>query len=178
MGDTFLEYIVKKAPDAKTSLLKVGIILVTIFVCYFGMVFLTSIESLQQFMSFFLLLVAGIIYGAYRLFTSLNYEFEYIVTNGELDVDKIIARRSRKRLISLRPLEIEIMAPYNDMHKHHYDNGEFALTIDATSSKYAQNRWFIVAETKKYGRVRLMWEPTEKMVENMRSYMPRKVMLK
>ncbi|MDD6877373.1 MAG: DUF6106 family protein [Clostridiaceae bacterium] len=176
MGDTFLEYIVKKAPETKTSLLKVAIILGTVFVCYFGMVFIMSSETLAQFGSIFLLLICGIVYGAYRLFTSFNLEFEYIVTNGELDVDKIIARRSRKRLCSLRPVEVEIMAPYNDEYKNQYDRGEFALTVDASSSKYAKSRWFILADTKKYGRVRLLWEPTDKMIENMRTYMPRKVM--
>lgn len=176
MGDVFLEYIVKRAPETKTSLLKVGIILATIAVGYFGLIFFTSSEALAPFSSFFLLLLAGLVYGAYRLFISFNYEYEYIVTNGELDVDKIIARRSRKRMCTIRPVEVEIMAPYNNDYKNQYDRGEFALTVDAASSVYAQNRWFIVADTKKYGRVRLMWEPTEKMIENMRTYMPRKVM--
>ena len=176
MGDSYLEYIVKKAPEAKTSILKVLIIIATVVICYFGMIIATSSQALAQFSSLFLLIVAGVIYGAYRLITSFNYEYEYIVTNGDLDVDKIIARRDRKRLLSVSTADVEIMAPYDDMYKHSYDNGTFAQTINATSSKYAKNLWFIVAETKKYGRVRLLWEPTEKMVENMRSYMPRKVM--
>ncbi|MEA4823239.1 MAG: DUF6106 family protein [Clostridiaceae bacterium] len=176
MGDTFLEYIVKKAPEAKTSLLKVAIIMGTLFVCYFGMVFIMSSEALAQFGSIFLLLICGIVYGAYRLITSFNYEFEYIVTNGELDIDKIIARRSRKRMCSIRPVEVEIMAPYNDEYKNQYDRGEFGLTVDASSSKYAKERWFILADTKKYGRIRLLWEPTARMIDNMRTYMPRKVM--
>ncbi len=176
MGDIFLEHIVKRAPEFKTSLLKVGILLATMAICYFGLIFFMSSEALAQFSSFFVLLLAGIVYGAYRLYISFNYEYEYIVTNGELDVDKIIARRSRKRMCTIRPVEVEIMAPYNVDYKNQYDRGEFALTIDAASSVYAQNRWFIVADTKKYGRVRLMWEPTEKMIDNMRTYMPRKVM--
>ena len=176
MGDTFLEYIVKRKPEPKTSLLKVAIILATVVICYFGLILLTSSQALMQFGSIFLLLLAGIVYGAYRLFISFNYEYEYIVTNGELDVDKIIARRSRKRMCTIRPVDVEIMAPYNDEYKNQYDRGEFALTVDASSSKYAQNRWFILADTKKYGRVRLLWEPTDKMIDNMRTYMPRKVM--
>lgn len=176
MSDTYLEYIIKKAPEAKTSILKVLIIVGTVILSYVGMVLLTSSEALSQFSSFFLLVIAGIIYGAYRLVTSFNYEFEYIVTNGDLDVDKIIAKRERKRLVSMSTADVEIMAPYDNMYKHNYETGTFAQTINATSSKYAKNPWFIVADTKKYGRVRVMWEPTERMIENMRSYMPRKVM--
>ena len=176
MGDVFLEYIVKRRPEPKTSLIKVAIVLAVVVISYLGLVLLTSSEALRQFAQIYLLLLAGIIYGAYRLFISFNYEFEYIVTNGELDVDKIIARRSRKRMCTIRPVEVEIMAPYNDEYKNQYDRGEFALTVDASSSKYAQNRWFILADTKKWGRVRLMWEPTDKMIDNMRTYMPRKIM--
>ena len=59
MGDTFLEYIIKRKPEPKTSLLKVAIILVTVVICYFGLILLTSSQALMQFGSIFLLLLAG-----------------------------------------------------------------------------------------------------------------------
>ena len=40
MGDTFLEYIIKRKPEPKTSLLKVAIILATVVICYFGLILL------------------------------------------------------------------------------------------------------------------------------------------
>lgn len=47
-------------------------------------------------------LAAAALYGGYYLTTKLDVEYEYIFTNGEIDVDKITAQRSRKRLITFR----------------------------------------------------------------------------
>lgn len=45
----------------------------------------------------------GSLYGGYILITNMSVEYEYIVTNGEMDIDKIIAKRRRKRLITVKP---------------------------------------------------------------------------
>ena len=49
-----------------------------------------------------LMITIGAVYLGYYLVTSLNIEYEYILTNGEVDFDKITAQRSRKRLISVK----------------------------------------------------------------------------
>ena len=41
------------------------------------------------------------IYGSYYLVTGLYKEFEYAVTNSNITVDKVIAKRNRKRVISV-----------------------------------------------------------------------------
>lgn len=173
MGDIFLEYIVKQKPTAKTMLIKVGIIIGAIV-----LTFLMLMISGNQLISTILpALFAGMCFVVYKAFTGLSYEFEYIVTNGELDIDKIIARRSRKRVFNARPGEVEILAPLVEKYRHEYENGSFAKTIDASSSRAAENRWFMIANSDKHGRVRVIFEPTERMVENMRQFMPKKVML-
>ena len=42
------------------------------------------------------LLAAGVIYLTYRLFRAFNVEYEYIATNGAIDIDRITARSKRK----------------------------------------------------------------------------------
>jgi len=180
MGDLYLEKIVKRAPTARDSLLKILILVVTAVLCYgiMSLIYADPESPLAQYAQLFLMLVVALIIGAYYLAIQLNVEHEYIVTNGEIDIDRIIAKRRRKRLCTIPPLDVEIMAPYTDEYKHYYDkNGDFAHTFDTTSSKYSQNRWLIVAATKKYGRVRVLFEPTDRMIEHMREYMPRKVHL-
>ncbi len=54
-----------------------------------------------QFSVIGIFLAAAALYGGYYLTTKLDVEYEYI-TNGEIDVDKITAQRSRKRLITFR----------------------------------------------------------------------------
>ena len=43
------------------------------------------------------MVIVLIFYIAYRINTSFDVEFEYILTNGELDIDKITHKRRRKR---------------------------------------------------------------------------------
>ena len=52
------------------------------------------------------LLCIGIIFGAFKLSKMFNIEYEYIVVNRDLDVDKIVAQSSRKRLVSIKLNEV------------------------------------------------------------------------
>ena len=49
-----------------------------------------------------LLLVGLVFYGGYYLMTGIDTEYEYILTNGDLDIDKITGKRKRKRLLSTK----------------------------------------------------------------------------
>lgn len=53
-----------------------------------------------------ILLSIGIIYGAFRLSKMLSIEYEYIVVNRDLDIDKITAQSSRKRMVSIKLHEV------------------------------------------------------------------------
>jgi len=173
MGDIFLEYIVKQKPTPKMILMRMGIIIGAIVLTFF-MLMLSGNQIVATFLP---ALFCGMCFLVYKLFTGMSYEFEYIVTNGELDIDKIIARRSRKRVFNARPAEVEILAPLDEKYRHEYESGTFSKTIDAASSRTSDCRWFLIVNSDKHGRVRVIFEPTEKMVENMRLYMPKKVML-
>ncbi|UKI37385.1 MAG: DUF6106 family protein [Clostridiales bacterium] len=56
---------------------------------------------LHRFSSFVLLIDAGVVYGAYILITHFNVEYEYILTNGDIDIDKIIAKKKEKKSFEL-----------------------------------------------------------------------------
>jgi len=172
MGDVFLEYIVKQKPTGKVLLLKGAIILGALVLTYLMLMF-AGVPGLSTIMpALFIIMIVAV----YKVFTSINYEFEYIVTNGELDIDKITAKRSRRRVFNARPKDVEILAPLVEKYKTEYESGSFSKTIDASSSVSAPNRWFLIVNNAKHGRVRVIFEPTEKMVENIRLYCPQKVM--
>ena len=74
-------------------------------------------------------LVALIAWVGYRAYLMFNVEYEYIVTNGELDIDRIIARRGRKRMINIKTNAYELIAPYDDG------------TVPPSSRASLQKRW-------------------------------------
>ncbi len=50
--------------------------------------------------------IVGLIYGVIALLKCFFVEYEYIIVNGTVDVDKIVAKSSRKRLLSFETKDI------------------------------------------------------------------------
>lgn len=59
----------------------------------------------------FFLISAGGAVGCYFLRKQLYVEFEYVYTNGVVDIDKIIDKNKRKRAVSFNVSDIELLAP-------------------------------------------------------------------
>lgn len=167
--DIFLEYIVSRKKGAKEILKIVGILiamLVLLMLCTF--LLLTPISGIV------LLLIAGVIYGAYYLISAQNVEYEYIVTNGELDVDSIVNRRKRKRLITVHSKTFDIVAPVGDARYKNEENANFTRVIDASSRANNGMEYFAVF-SKDGQKIKLVFEPTERMLEAFKTFVPRNV---
>jgi len=93
--DTYSEQLVKKTPTSSDGMKKIAV-----FGCGIA---LTAILVFLAFSvtTFILFAVALVIYGIYWLLTGMNIEYEYIVTNGSIDIDKIISQRKRVTLLSV-----------------------------------------------------------------------------
>ena len=93
--DTFLEKLVTKRRTFSDNLTTFGILMAGIILVLVSL----SIQLLNQ-LGVGLLIAVGVAYLTYRFISARNIEYEYIVTNGDLDIDKIISRRKRKRIFS------------------------------------------------------------------------------
>ena len=162
--DVFCEYIVnvKKNP-VELTISALGIILAVILLG-FSLFFLFT-----PFSSFVLLIDAGVVYGAYILITHFNVEYEYILTNGDIDIDKIIAKRKRKRVLSFSTKEFEIVAPYKQ--------GENYTNVLDLGTRNYENAYYAVF-SKDGQKKTLVFNPPQKMIEAMKTYSPRTVNLK
>ena len=95
--DTYSEQLVTKKKNQNDSMKKLIIILTAIILC--GLLVFASL----LYFEFALLAVAalaGIIFGTYKLISGFNIEYEYSITNGEIDIDKIIAKRKRVHMLT------------------------------------------------------------------------------
>lgn len=106
--DTFFEQIVPMGKDSKTILKFIGIWILAFVLA--SAIFLFGFAYLQM-VTF--VLMGLVLYGAYKLSARLYVEYEYIVTNGTLDIDKIIAKSSRKRVASFEISQVEVIEKYN-----------------------------------------------------------------
>lgn len=168
--DLFSEYIVKKKKDGKDILKIVGIVIAAIILVFFSF----ALVAVPILSSFAMLVTAGIIYGAYYLITNLNVEYEYIVTNGELDVDTILNRRKRKRIITVHSKTFELVAPVGSSEYKSEENGNFTRVIDASSGRDNGKTYFAIF-SKDGQRIKLVFEPTQKMLDAFKIFVPKNV---
>lgn len=153
--DTFFEQII---PIKKTS--KEWLKLVGIWALAFILIFLVAnFLFFTPLMSIAILLCIGICYGAYKLSTRLSIEYEYIITNGTFDVDKIIARSSRKRELSFDISGVERLEKYNPAS---HPVGNFKKTVIACNPTDPNAYFAVVSEDGKGSRL-LVFSPDERI---------------
>ena len=123
-----------------------------------------------------ILLAAGFAYLGYRIVISRNIEYEYIVTNGDLDIDKIISKRKRKRIFSANCREFDIVSKVKS-NSFSQSVQSIKNRIDASSSIDSPDAYFITLNYKGE-KTLVIFEPNERMLNNFKIYIPRKVFTK
>jgi hypothetical protein len=161
--DTFIEQIIKKNYGAKDYLIIAAAILGALALVFASQMFLPSMTAI---------VFVFVCIGAYYLITSLNLEFEYSVTNGDITIDKIISRRSRKRVISMDAHDIEIMGKYKS--KEH-DQKTYDVRLDASDNTGSEDTWYFSGHHAQKGNVLVIFSPNEKTLTAIKPFLSRQV---
>lgn len=169
MQDVFIEYMVRKQRTLQSTLLKLGIGIAAILVFILAFFFSPFLGAF----SFFGVLVAfGAVYGGYMLITNMNVEFEYSLTNGEMDIDKITAQRRRKRLLSVKIREVDDFGKYAAQE---HEGKAYQTKISAYDHPDADDLYFFVIHHKEKGQTLVIFNANERMLEGMKPYLPRPI---
>lgn len=101
-----------------------------------------------------------------------NWEYEYIVTDGTVDIDQIIAKQKRKRMVSFNSRECHIIAPVNRGTRF---NEYKSLPVSSFVARDDHpDNYFAVFE-RVGARTVVIFQPTEDMLEAFKRYNPRNV---
>ena len=171
MSDIYMEYMIKKKPDAAVWTRRVTIWLTM------GLVVLLAVASLPFFMSLaFLILPAAclLIWGLKILHKRLNVEYEYTLTNNELDIAAIYGQSRRKKLLTVDCRSFELFAPDKEEYKSEYESQTVTKRLDYSSSPKAERRCFAVFNDKGGARAVVFFEPTDRMKDAMKVYLRNK----
>ncbi len=163
--DTFFEQIVPIRKTGKSWAALIGIwfaAIVLIYICVF-----TVVAAYLGFLSF--LLVAGIIYGAYKLSARFSIEYEYIITNGIMDIDKIIAKSSRKRVASFDLANVDRLEKFNPNAR---PVGNFAKTVIACDEN-DPDAYLMVITTEGKGSTLAVFAPDERIRNATVKFLPK-----
>lgn len=161
--DVFFEQIVAIKKKGKFIAALLGIWLLALLLCF--LVFLYS----GYIGSIFILLMAGIIYGAFKLSGLLNVEYEYIVTNGTFDIDKIVNKSSRKRLASFELSDVSRLEKYDPLLLNNVDSKKILFACNQSD----ENAYFLVYEKQGKSAEYVVFSPNEKMQSAIVKFLPK-----
>lgn len=168
MGDTFIEQLIKRKNDSMVLLKQIGIAVLAVLILGVGGFALLLFPT---FSAIILLIMAGAVYGGWLLLTSMNVEFEYIYTNGEMDVDKIMAKRKRKRVTTVRVSSFDEFEPFT---LEQYRQRRYDITINAAISMQDPDAWYASYRNRDGKKCCLVFSPNENLLKEMQLQYRRK----
>ena len=150
MSDFYTEQLVERKAPAVTSILKVI------------MIGITAVSFVFTLLIPFAIIVPIIL---------VCVEYEYLFVNGNLDIDKIIAKSRRKRVFEMEITDLELIAPAGSPEVRQFQG----LKAQNFSSCTPEGRKYEMIVVKNGEKRRIVFEPNEKILDGMRMYAPRKV---
>ncbi len=169
--DSFMEYMIAQQ---KTPMLIFKKLIIYILALLAGLIISLGfiIVNPRMFISFIPITLAAMIYIAYRINSSFDVEFEYIFTNGELDVDKITHKKRRTRLLTVHCKAFTCFAKVGDREHANEENDNFARIVDASAKSKMHEDYYAVFFLNGQ-KIKLIFNPTQKMIDLFKLYAPR-----
>lgn len=170
--DIFIEQLVKRKKTARDFI--VVLLLILSFFVIIGLAFFLSalINFYFMIVGFFLLMAD--VYAAWYFITGLNVEFEYSVTKNTLTIDKVIAKRKRKRVIEIKIGDIEEMC---QIKKREINRKKCDKILFTGESEFGDDLYQMYLNTEKYGYTLIMFSPNEKVLNGMKPHLKHSIIL-
>ena len=151
--DTFFEQITAVKKSGKDIAAITGIWLLAFIICFLLVLFMGYLGS------FSFLLIAGALFGAFKLSCRFNVEYEYIVTNGTMDIDKIINKSSRKRVPSFELATVSRLEKFNQGLLSSVNSKEIVTACNLNDPE----AYLMVSSTEGKGTSYLIFAPDERV---------------
>ena len=155
MGDLYSELLVKKDKTAKDSLLKYGLIVLTVLAVFAGLI-ITPLA---------LIIAVALGIACYFVIPKTDVEYEYL-----------FIKTKRKKVKSFKLSEADLAAPL-DSHRMDYYNGNQNMKVLDFSSGNPEHKRFGVITRLDGNLCKIILEPDEALAQAMKNSAPSKVFL-
>ncbi len=162
MNDAYVEWLVKRKTPGYVFLVK-GLL---IFLCIFAF----FLSAMIPFGFVILLLAIG---AAYFIFPMLSVEYEYLVVNDQMSIDKIMGQKRRKRVWEGSLEQVEILAPLDSYLLKDAEKKDMKA-LDFSSRQPGAKVYGMICQTGGVS-TKLLLEPNEKILNHLWQRAPRKV---
>lgn len=159
--DTFVEQIIVRKKTKAQVVMAVLTMAVASVLVVFSLLFLTPYAPI-------LLVLIGV--AMWWLLTGMNSEYEYCITNGDIDIDRIIARRKRERVVSVSLHKLETVGRYDPAK---WQGRQVDRVVMAAPSEREEGLYCFSYRSKKRGHTLVVFQPNERVLEAFRAGLPR-----
>lgn len=170
MAEVFKEYLIKQKKSPKDMMMQVGLVV--------GAIVLSVIAFIVGGDFIGPLVIVGIVFGTGFLFNKFSREYEYILTNNELDIDVIFNRSSRKRIMTINMKKIDLMASIKDDRYTAELNKAGLKVINASENTNDADTYAIITQSEKYGTCKILITPNNVILDHLYKQAPNKVFKK
>lgn len=165
-NNALIEQVVPKAKTAKYGL-KIALIItaaIGIPLTFIIIALITRIAYLAIIGMFLFLFTA---YGAWFFISSLKVEFEYAFLSSTLRIDKIIAKRRRRKILKIDVKKFDDFFPYTDkeMSEHRFNK-----IYRASTYEFSEENHVACFHDEAKGKCALLFTPDERLIEAMSPY--------
>ena len=170
MAEVFKEYLIKQKKSPKDMMMQIGLVV--------GAIILSVIAFVVGGDFIGPLVIVGIVFGTGFLFNKFSREYEYILTNNELDIDVVYNRTSRKRVITINMKKIDIMASIKDKKYEAELDKAGCKIINASENTNEADTYAIITQSEKFGPCKILITPNDTMLDHLYRQAPNKVFKK
>ena len=167
---SLVEQVVKKQKTAKEKIITALIIAAAILIPFtLAVIGGITLQYILIYCASFLVFFT--IYGAWFFISSLNYEYEYAALDGTLRVDKVIAKRKRKKIVKLEIRDINEFKKIDDLNEI---KNRYAKIYNAIGDEKHDEIYTAEFRNDK-GNCLLVFSPKEKMLNAMKPFFKREI---
>lgn len=166
MNETYHEHMIKR----EKSVVDIAVRVFFVLLCFVPIILIMYISS------FVLIVEIGVIALAWYMFVLTDVEFEYLYLSGECQFDKICGKRKRKGCGKIEMEKVEIIAPEDSEELEQYEKQTYKLR-DFTSYRKDVDR-YVAFQRNNSTLIKVIFEPSEDIINEMQIHSPRKVIIK
>lgn len=129
------------------------------------------VSALQTVLGVIFLTLAAV--ATYFVFINLSVEFEYLVVEGDVSIDRILARSRRKKALNCKKEEIQIVAPSDSYTLKDYEKTGMKVK-DCSSGKSGAKTYALIYQ-QGADCVKVIFEPNDRILRALRHSIPGKL---
>ncbi len=175
ISDVVFEQIIKKRFEPKDYLKIFGYIFMCVILPMFLVVILAGIvgaEIIIAYGAIIILVFIGLIALAVKLIKNSFYEYEYLFVNGEMTIDKIIAKSKRSRMLNFEVKLVEEMGVYEP----NMFSGDRDTTVLVYSDTYSgDGDLYMLFRHPAIGKTALVIQSSDRLGKALKPYVKRSI---